>query len=247
LGRLARSFFFLGTLVAAMETAGVGTALGGVEAAETAKAAEATTAEVAAGGGDRKIGGDGTGLRGEGKHEAQLQQPVAAAAANGGAGAGRAQGPEAPAVERPRKAERQARGESHAELESRLLKEGVLDDNFISLKEDAGEEMLPEILELYTSEGEELTKKLLELSEADGMACHLEEIQNLIHRFKGSSLNVGIAKMCASCIEVRQYCVDKDLPKARAGLVQMREEFAKAKEELEAYLEAFPKKKHKAL
>ncbi len=229
----------------ALETAESG-AGAGVAGGSGSKAAE-TAAKVAA-------RGDGAGKGGDALPTPPPPPPAASATATNGDDGAKAEaetearaGGEGGASERPRKADREVRRESHSELESRLLKEGVFDENFVSLKEDAGEEMLPEILDLYTSEGEDLTSKLVALSEADDLAGNLMEIQNLIHRFKGSSLNVGIAKMCACCIQVRQFCVDKDLTKTQSGLLQMRQEFTRIKDELEAYFESFPNKKRKAL
>ena len=132
---------------------------------------------------------------------------------------------------------------THHDIEKRLVAEGIFDENFVSLKEDAGETMLQEILTLYIGEGEETTRTLLNLSSCE--TCNLEEIQKVIHRFKGCSLNVGAAQMCSFCVEIRQLCVDQEVEKTKEGLANMNEAFSKLKGELETYLGSFPNKKVK--
>ena len=124
------------------------------------------------------------------------------------------------------------------------LDEGILDENFVSLVEDAGEELLPEILDLYISDGEETIKELLKACEGgDEDKCDLEEVQKLIHRLKGSSLNIGAAQICETCKAVRQLCVDSKPRETRETLVEMSATFEKVKESLRWYLSSMGRRK----
>jgi len=113
----------------------------------------------------------------------------------------------------------------------------------VSLKDDVGEELLPEILNLYISDGEETLGSLVQLSNGGDKAVDFPEIQKLIHRFKGSSLNIGIAQMCGYCKDIRKLCVEKNAEETKRELASMREGFLKVKEELESYIESLLKRK----
>ena len=122
--------------------------------------------------------------------------------------------------------------------------DGVFDNNFLSLKEDAGEELLAEILTLYISDGEETVGSLAKLCEpADG--CDLEEVQKLVHRFKGSSLNVGVAQICECCMDIRRLCVEEKKEEVRDKIASLGQTFGRTKADLEAYLESISRRKRK--
>ena len=170
--------------------------------------------------------------------------------------------------------------ESAGDLEARLIEEGIFDANFVSLKEDAGVEMLTEILGLYITDSADTIGELEDLvrkkkknsgssgslgpgpppSAADSVTVTLEleeseyeRVRYLVHRFKGSCLNIGTAILCVICEEIREACVKHEGQQTRDAIGKLRRVFDAVRKELEKYLSHFeeqpesPTKKTKTL
>ena len=106
--------------------------------------------------------------------------------------------------------------------------------------------MLPEILGLYITDGEETTSDLLKLSEGEGVdALDFGSIQELVHRFKGSSLSIGVAQVCLLCKEIRETCVQKKGLETKQKLSELRTTFVELRGNLEAYLDSLGRKRLK--
>jgi HPt (histidine-containing phosphotransfer) domain-containing protein len=147
-----------------------------------------------------------------------------------------------------------ASGESAGDLEARLIGEGIFDENFVSLKEDAGVEMLVEILGLYITDSADTIQELEELVEksnnrneaASAPSSSLEEseyerVRYLVHRLKGSCLNIGTAVLCVVCEEIREACVKHEGQETKTAIGKLRSVFDSARKDLEKYLSHFEK------
>ena len=115
-------------------------------------------------------------------------------------------------------------------LEAELVREGYFDNNFVGLREDAGDAFMFELVELYISDSEEVMAAFEKVKANDEV--DFDDVQYLAHRLKGSSLNVGMTEICHKCTEIRQLCLNKDAKGSKAAMESVLVHFRKAKARL---------------
>ena len=130
------------------------------------------------------------------------------------------------------------------ELLKSCLDSGILDEQFLQLRELQDESIpnfLSEMTELYF---EDSSKKIEQL----GSMIHAEtvdfsSIDALVHQFKGSSASFGAKKMVALCVDLRQACQEQSVAACAHLHGQVKIVFEELREALTKFLELEARRK----
>jgi histidine-containing phosphotransfer peotein len=69
-----------------------------------------------------------------------------------------------------------------------------------------------------------------------GTVVDFNEVDQVVHQFKGSSASFGAAQIAAGCAQLRQFCATQDVGASQQVLAQLREQFSGLKEQLEVFM-----------
>ncbi|ASK34579.1 histidine kinase [Alcanivorax sp. N3-2A] len=104
-----------------------------------------------------------------------------------------------------------------------VLDTAVIDE----LREIMGEEF-DRLVASFERDGQQRLKALHQAFSADDA----EQARQQAHSFKGSSGNLGAARVAALCVEIEQYARGGDLPAAAVLMEALENEFLKACDQL---------------
>jgi HPt (histidine-containing phosphotransfer) domain-containing protein len=111
---------------------------------------------------------------------------------------------------------------------------GVLDPEVLANLRDLGDaELLAELAEMFIDDA---TSRLGELWEAVG-AGDAAGVERVAHTLKGSSGNMGAARMSAICAELQEVGASGDIERAPGLLGELEEEYGRVRPALEAEME----------
>lgn len=97
---------------------------------------------------------------------------------------------------------------------------------------------MSEVVELYFEESSSKLERLgVALEQGPPAAINYDEVDAMVHQFKGSSANFGARQMTALCVRLRDACAARDAAACAALVVQLRERFAELKLQLQQFLE----------
>ena len=139
-----------------------------------------------------------------------------------------------------------------------LISDGTLNDNFVTLKEDTGDAFIAEIIALYISDSRDViaSLKALVLGKSRGDNSNessgdegsdaearpdFDAIARLAHRFKGSSLNLGVARVSCLCTELRSLCAEENGVQLREAVRKIEDESKRSERALQEYLDPHKK------
>lgn len=125
-------------------------------------------------------------------------------------------------------------------VERMLIKEGFIDSNFLELKKDMGDEFIVEVIELYMVEGEEMLSSLEKLTGKESI--DFRAVRELVHKFKGSSLNIGAMAICEKCTQMRKLCLDEAQEDVKSAQDALQKLFVTTQVNLKRYLGSDGKK-----
>lgn len=118
----------------------------------------------------------------------------------------------------------------------RLQQEGVLDEQFqqlMMLQDDSNPDFVAEVVQLYFEDsGAKIDKigQMLMVPTPD-----YNELDQLVHQFKGSSASLGAQYIAQLCIKLREQCQQRD----SAGCVALQQQIKMAYADLKTKLEQF--------
>lgn len=123
------------------------------------------------------------------------------------------------------------------ELVNQSLRDGLLDDQFVQLmqlEDESNPDFVSEVVHLYFEDsGSKLAKLDARLS--DPSPADFNEVDAVVHQFKGSSASFGAAAMAALCVSLRDAAAARDAGACRALVSQLRESYAALRERLGAF------------
>ncbi|GAQ89487.1 histidine-containing phosphotransfer protein [Klebsormidium nitens] len=119
------------------------------------------------------------------------------------------------------------------EFRTKLLDDGVLDEQFTQLQQlqdDSNQDFVKEVVDLFF---EDSTKLLDQLSkEVKTEPIDYKQVDAHVHQFKGSSSSVGAHRVTEVCKSFRLCCDKEDAPGCKASLEKVKQEFALFKAKL---------------
>lgn len=125
---------------------------------------------------------------------------------------------------------------------SQLVKDmqagGLLDDQFmqlIALQDETNPDFVSEVVQLYFEDSQvkiEKVHQLLSQSVPD-----YDELDQIVHQFKGSSASLGAAYIAQLCIKLREGCQQRNAAACQQLMQQIQEAFLQLKAKLEQYLQ----------
>lgn len=124
------------------------------------------------------------------------------------------------------------------QLLGRLKQEGLLDDQFwqlMALQDEGNPDFVQEVVELYFEDSASKLDKLGAKLATD--AVNFNEVDGLVHQFKGSSASFGAQTIAALCVHLRETCQQQNPAGCRVYLGQIKEAFTALKGQLEVFMQ----------
>ncbi|CAK0784187.1 hypothetical protein CVIRNUC_007391 [Coccomyxa viridis] len=119
-----------------------------------------------------------------------------------------------------------------------LGQEGLLDDQFaqlMQLQDESNPDFVAEVVELYFEDSAGKLDKLE--GKLAAPTPDFNDIDQLVHQFKGSSASFGAQKLAALCVQLRDGCMRSDRHFCQALLQEVKKNFAVLKSRLEIFMQ----------
>ena len=129
-------------------------------------------------------------------------------------------------------------------LVKQMQSECILDDQFqqlLDLQDETNPDFVREVVELYFEDSVQKIERIHQLLSTP--VPDFNELDQVVHQFKGSSASLGAMAMAQLCIKLREGCQMQDGAACGALLGQVREAFALLKSRLDMFLQLENQKK----
>jgi len=123
-------------------------------------------------------------------------------------------------------------------LVRQMQSECILDDQFqqlLDLQDETNPDFVSEVVELYFEDSVQKIERIHQLLSTP--VPDFNELDQVVHQFKGSSASLGAMTMAQLCIKLREGCQMQDGAACSALLGQVREAFALLKSRLDMFLQ----------
>lgn len=124
------------------------------------------------------------------------------------------------------------------QLLQQAVRDGLLDDQFLQLmqlQDESNPDFVAEVVELYFEDS---------ASKIEKMAARLQEpmvdyneMDQIVHQFKGSSASFGARAMAALCVQLRDACHQQNQVACQQLVAHLQESFAALHERLQAFMQ----------
>lgn len=122
-------------------------------------------------------------------------------------------------------------------LVAKLQAEGTLNDQFVQLQElqdESNPDFVAEVVELYFEDsGAKIDRIGVMLSSPNP---DFNELDQLVHQFKGSSASLGAQLIAQLCIRLREHCQQRDVAGCSMVQQQIKQAYADLKSKLELFM-----------
>lgn len=125
---------------------------------------------------------------------------------------------------------------------NQLVKEmqagGLLDDQFmqlLALQDETNPDFVSEVVQLYFEDSQVKIEKVHQLL-SQPMPDY-DELDQIVHQFKGSSASLGASYIAQLCIKLRERCQQQNATACQQLVQQIQEAFLQLKGKLETYLQ----------
>jgi histidine-containing phosphotransfer protein len=128
-----------------------------------------------------------------------------------------------------------------AELEQlvrQMQAEGLLDDQFqqlLALQDESNPDFVAEVVQLYFEDSVGKIEKVYQLLSQP--LPDYEELDQIVHQFKGSSASLGAAYIAQLCIKLREGCQQRNAAACQQLVQQVKEAFQQLRTKLELFLQ----------
>lgn len=123
------------------------------------------------------------------------------------------------------------------QLVSQLQHEGILDEQFtqlMQLQDESNPDFVAEVVQLYF---EDSVSKIDKIGQLLSTGCpDYNELDQLVHQFKGSSASLGAQMIAQLCIRLREQCQLGDSQGCIELLGQIRQAYDLFKSKLELFM-----------
>lgn len=121
---------------------------------------------------------------------------------------------------------------------TQLTQEGLLDEQFmqlLQLQDETNPNFVSEVMDLYFEDtGAKVEKIGIRLAEPQ---VDFNEIDQLVHQFKGSSASFGARRMADMCVLMREACHEGNASACQGNLQQIAQQFQILKSKLQAFMQ----------
>lgn len=128
-----------------------------------------------------------------------------------------------------------------AQLDSQLnqlMQEGLLDEQFmqlLQLQDESNPNFVTEVVDLYFEDTGSKVERIG--SRLAAQPVDFNEIDQLVHQFKGSSASFGARRMADMCVHMREACEALDASACQCLLQQVAQQFQLLKTKLQAFMQ----------
>lgn len=132
-------------------------------------------------------------------------------------------------------------------LHNQLRADGLLDEQFtqlLQLQDDSNPDFVTEVVQLYFEDsGSKLDKLAVKLSGNGGSATggaggiDYNDVDQLVHQFKGSSASFGAQSIAAACVRLREACLAHDPGACQALLQHIQQQFQLLESKLDVFMQ----------
>lgn len=122
------------------------------------------------------------------------------------------------------------------QLVVQLQTEGILDDQFhqlMQLQDESNPDFVAEVVELYFEDSVGKLQKIESMLNCP--VPDFNELDQLVHQFKGSSASLGAQMIAQLCVRFREVCQSNNVAGCKLLLGQMREAYSLLKQRLELF------------
>jgi histidine-containing phosphotransfer protein len=139
---------------------------------------------------------------------------------------GKEDAPEAKKANAPKERSVEELQEYLEEFRTKLLDDGVLDEQFTQLQQlqdDSNQDFVREVVDLFFVDSSKLLDQLTREVKTDSI--DYKEVDKHVHQLKGSSASVGAHRVTEVCKSFRVCCDNEDAPGCKASLDKVKQEF----------------------
>jgi histidine-containing phosphotransfer protein len=124
------------------------------------------------------------------------------------------------------------------ELIKCMQAEGILDDQFsqlLQLQDESNPDFVAEVVQLYFDDSVGKIEKVYQLLSSP--SPDYDELDQIVHQFKGSSASLGATYIAQLCIKLREGCQQQNAAACQQLVLQIKEAFVQLKGRLDTYLQ----------
>ncbi|KAI3777871.1 hypothetical protein L1987_47674 [Smallanthus sonchifolius] len=125
-----------------------------------------------------------------------------------------------------------------ANIRKSLFEQGYLDEQFIQLEElqdNSNPDFVEEVVTLFYRDS---ARFLYNLDQAlEKKPLDFNQLDNLMHQFKGSSTSIGAKKVKIECTQFRNYCNIRNVEGCKRAFQNIKKEYTTLRKKLEVYFQ----------
>jgi histidine-containing phosphotransfer protein len=131
----------------------------------------------------------------------------------------------------------QALTQSLERLVLQLQQEGVLDEQFsqlMQLQDASNPDFVQEVVQLYFEDSVQKIERVGTVVAAP--QPDYNELDQIVHQFKGSSASLGASRIAQLCVKFREACQQTNQPTCQQLLAEIREAYGLLRDKLAAFV-----------
>eukprot|EP00879_Flechtneria_rotunda_P024406 GHRR01025870.1.p1 GENE.GHRR01025870.1~~GHRR01025870.1.p1 ORF type:complete len:150 (+),score=56.97 GHRR01025870.1:970-1419(+) len=126
--------------------------------------------------------------------------------------------------------------------------DGLLDEQFgqlLALQDDSNPDFVSEVVQLYFEDSVGKIEKVYQLLSQP--MPDFEELDQIVHQFKGSSASLGAQHIAQLCIKLRESCQQRNAGACQQLVQQVQEAFMQLKSRLDIFLQLEQQRKQQSM
>jgi histidine-containing phosphotransfer peotein len=130
------------------------------------------------------------------------------------------------------------------QLVYQLQREGVLDEQFeqlLLLQDETNPDFVAEVVELFFQDSVTKIERMGLLVQSH--SPDYNELDQLVHQFKGSSASLGAQQISKLCVHLRESCQQRNHQGCEHLVLQIREAFVVLKQRLDMFMQLDSRRK----
>jgi histidine-containing phosphotransfer protein len=138
----------------------------------------------------------------------------------------------------------QALSQSLEHLVLQLQQEGVLDEQFsqlMQLQDESNPDFVQEVVQLFFEDSVQKIERVGAILATP--SPDYNELDQIVHQFKGSSASLGASRIAQLCIKFREACQQANQPACQGLLQQIREAYGLLRDKLATFVSLESQKK----
>ncbi|GAX78791.1 hypothetical protein CEUSTIGMA_g6228.t1 [Chlamydomonas eustigma] len=132
------------------------------------------------------------------------------------------------------------------QLVAHLQQEGILDEQFqqlMQLQDDSNPDFVSEVVQLYFEDSVGKIERMGQIASSSSAPPNFNELDGLVHQFKGSSASLGAQMLAQLCIKLRECCQTQNQQGCLMLLSQIQSAYDLLKSKLDLFMQLEGKRK----